>query len=156
MNVDHGKLVGGLPNGHMNPNPVADAVSPAQGMDRNGPTAVIKSVSKLPKHRLAGAVHINLRISPQLLATDVATSTILYLLSGRIEELGIYHVQFNVISSDLLRKAMKEPENYRDLMVRSRAAFVFLLCLSPLKRNRWISSIVRAAPEACSKSPDLR
>ena len=117
MNVDHGKLFGGLPNGHMNPNPVADAVSPAQGMDRNGPTAVIKSVSKLPKHRLAGGGTINLRISPQLLATDRDIDNFVSFIRT-IEELGIYHVQFNVISSDLLRKAMKEPENYRDLMVR--------------------------------------
>ena len=117
MNVDHGKLVGGLPNGHMNPNPVADAVSPAQGMDRNGPTAVIKSVSKLPKHRLAGGGPINLRISPQLLATNRDIDNFVSFIRT-IEELGIYHVQFNVISSDILRKAMKEPDNYRDLMVR--------------------------------------
>ena len=117
MNVDHGKLVGGLPNGRPNPKPVADAVSPAQGMDRNGQTAVIKSVSKLPKHRLAGGGPINLRISPQLVATDRDIDNFVSFLRT-IEELGIYHVQFNIVSSDLLRKAMKDPDNYRDLMVR--------------------------------------
>jgi formate C-acetyltransferase len=74
-------------------------------------------VSKLPKHRLAGDGPINLRISPQLLTTDRDIDNFVSFIRT-IEELGIYHVQFNVISSDILRKAMKEPENYRDLMVR--------------------------------------
>jgi formate C-acetyltransferase len=134
MNVDHGKLVGGLPNGHMNPNPVADAVSPAQGMDRNGPTAVIKSVSKLPKHRLAGGGPINLRISPQLLATDRDIDNFVSFIRT-IEELGIYHVQFNVISSDILRKAMKDPDNYRDLMVRVGSFVSYFVSLA--EEQQW-------------------
>ena len=117
QNVLEGPLVGGLPNGHINPRPLADAVSPGQGMDHNGPTAVIKSVSKLPKHRVAGGGPINLRISPQLLATDRDLTNFVSFIRT-VEEMGIYQIQFNVISSDILRKAMKEPENYRDLMVR--------------------------------------
>jgi Pyruvate-formate lyase len=117
MNVDHGKLVGGLPNGRIHPRPVADAISPAQGMDRNGPTAVIKSAGKLPKHRLAGGGPLNLRISPQLVATDRDINNFVSFLRA-IEAMGLYQVQFNIVSSDILRKAMIEPENYRDLMVR--------------------------------------
>ena len=117
MNVDYGPLVIGLPNGRINPKPLADTISPSQGMDRNGPTAVIKSVSKLPKHRLAAGGSVNLSLSPQLLATDRDIDNFVSFLRT-IEELGIYQIQFNVISSDTLRKAMKEPQNYRDLMVR--------------------------------------
>jgi formate C-acetyltransferase len=106
-----------LPNGRPNPKPVADAVSPAQGMDRNGPTAVIKSAGKLPKQRLAGGGPVNLRISPQLVATDRDIDNFVSFLRT-IEELGIYHVQFNIVSSETLRKAMKDPDDYRDLMVR--------------------------------------
>ena len=60
---------------------------------------------------------MNLRLSPQLLATDRDIDNFVSFLRT-VEELGIYHIQFNVISSDILRKAMKEPENYRDLMIR--------------------------------------
>ncbi|MFC1933721.1 glycyl radical protein [Chloroflexota bacterium] len=116
-NVAFGLVVGGLPNGHIHPKPLADTISPVQGMDRNGPSAVIKSVSKLPSHRLAYGTCLNQRLSPQLVATDRDLDNFLSFLRA-FEELGVYHIQFNVISADVLRKAMKEPENYRDLMVR--------------------------------------
>ncbi|MFC1928652.1 glycine radical domain-containing protein [Chloroflexota bacterium] len=116
-NVAFGLVVGGLPNGHIHPKPLADTISPVQGMDRNGPTAVIKSVSKLPSHRLAYGTCLNQRLSPQLVATDRDLDNFVSFLRT-IEELGVYHIQFNVIAADLLRKAMKEPENYGDLMVR--------------------------------------
>ena len=116
-NVAHGRLAGALPNGHTNPRPLGDTISPSQGMDRNGPTAVIKSVSKLPTHRLPAGGPMNLRLSPQMVATDRDIDNFVAFLRT-FEELGVYHIQFNVISSDTLRKAMKEPEKYRDLMVR--------------------------------------
>jgi pyruvate-formate lyase len=109
--------VGTLPNGRIHPSPLADTISPAQGMDRNGPSAVIKSVGKLPNHRFAMGGVMNLRLSPQLMATDRDLDNFVAFLRTA-EELGIYHIQFNVISSDTLRKAMKEPEKYRDLLVR--------------------------------------
>ena len=121
-NVFFGDSTGALPDGHIYPQPLADTLSPVQGTDRNGPTAVIKSVSKLPTHRFAMGGVLNLRLSPQLVATDKDLDNFVSFLRA-IEELGLYHVQFNVISSDLLRKAMKEPENYRDLLVRV-ASFV--------------------------------
>jgi len=116
-NVTFGALIGTLPNGRIHPKPLADCISPFPGADRNGPTAVIKSVSKLPTHRFAMGGVLNLRLSPQLVATDRDLENFVSFLRA-LEELGIYHTQFNVVSSDLLRKAMKEPENYRDLLVR--------------------------------------
>jgi len=121
-NVMFGEITGALPDGHIFPKPLADTISPVQGMDRNGPTAVIKSVSKLPTHRFAMGGVLNLRLSPQLVASDKDLDNFVSFLRT-IEELGLYHVQFNVITSDLLRKAMKDPENYRDLLVRV-ASFV--------------------------------
>jgi formate C-acetyltransferase len=116
-NVTFGPRIGALPNGRVYPKPLADCISPSQGMDRNGPTAVIKSVSKLPTHRFAMGGVLNLRLSPQLMATDSDLENFVSFLRA-LEELGIYHTQFNVVSSGLLRKAMKQPENYRDLLVR--------------------------------------
>ncbi|MFC1986801.1 glycyl radical protein [Chloroflexota bacterium] len=116
-NVLFGLLVSGLPNGHIHPKPLADTLSPVQGMDKNGPSAVIKSVSKLPSHRLAYGTCLNQRLSPQMVATDRDLDNFVSFLRA-FEELGVYHIQFNVISAALLRKAMKEPESYGDLMVR--------------------------------------
>lgn len=121
-NVMFGEITGALPDGHIFPKPLADTISPVQGMDRNGPTAVIKSASKLPTHRFAMGGVLNLRLSPQLVATDKDLDNFVSFLRT-IEELGLYHVQFNVITSDLLRKAMNDPDNYRDLLVRV-ASFV--------------------------------
>jgi pyruvate formate-lyase/glycerol dehydratase family glycyl radical enzyme len=117
-NVLYGQMVSALPNGKIHPRPIADTLSPVQGMDKNGPSAVIKSVSKLPTHRFALGGPINLRLNPQLLATEKDLDNFVAFLRTA-EEWGIYHMQFNVVSSDLLRMAMKEPENYRDLLVRA-------------------------------------
>ncbi|MFH0730053.1 MAG: pyruvate formate lyase family protein [Pseudomonadota bacterium] len=112
-----GAWMGALPNGRIYPKALADTMSPVQGMDRKGPSAVIRSVSKMPIHRFAVGITLNQRLSPQLLATDRDLDNFVAFIRT-CEELGVYHIQFNVISSELLRKAMREPENYKDLMVR--------------------------------------
>ncbi len=127
--VAYGHNVGSLPSGHIYPTPLADTMSPVQGMDKNGPTAVIKSASKLPTHRFALGGPLNLRLSPQLVATERDINNLIAFLRA-IEAQGIYHVQFNIISSALLRKAMKEPENYRDLMVRVASFTVYFVDLT--------------------------
>jgi formate C-acetyltransferase len=104
-------------------------MSPVQGMDKNGPTAVIKSASKLPTHRFALGGPINLRLSPQLVATERDIDNLMSFLRA-IEEEGVYQVQFNIISSEILRKAMKEPEKYRDLMVRVASFTVYFVDLT--------------------------
>jgi len=116
-NVTFGTWVGALPNGHIHPEPLADCISPSQGVDRNGPSAVIKSASKLPTHRFAMGGVLNLRLNPQMVATDKDLDNFVAFLRV-IEEMGVYHTQFNVVSSELLRLAMNEPEKYRDLLVR--------------------------------------
>ena len=126
VTVIFGHTIGALPNGRSHPKPLADTLSPVQGMDRNGPTAVVKSVSKLPTQRFAMGGPINLRLSPQLLGTERDLDNFVSLLRVA-EELGVFHIQFNVISTDILRKAMKEPENYRDLLVRVASYCVYFV-----------------------------
>ncbi len=116
-NVIFGPVIGALPNGRANPQPIAECNSPFPGVDRNGPSAVVKSMSKLPTQRFALGGLLNLRISAQQVASDDDIEKFVAFLRA-IEELGIYQTQFNVVSSDLLRKAMKDPEKYRDLLVR--------------------------------------
>jgi pyruvate formate-lyase/glycerol dehydratase family glycyl radical enzyme len=128
-NIAYGQNVGSLPNGHIYPNPLADTLSPVQGMDKHGPTAVIKSASKLPTHRFALGGPLNLRLSPQLIATERDVDNLMAFIRA-IEEEGIYHVQFNIITSEALHKAMKEPEKYRDLMVRVASFTVYFVDLT--------------------------
>ena len=127
--VAYGHIVGSLPNGRISPNPLADTMSPVQGMDKNGPTAVIKSAAKLPTHRFALGGPLNLRLSPQMVATEHDIENLMSFLRA-IEEQGVYHVQFNIITSEALRKAMKEPEKYRDLMVRVASFTVYFVDLT--------------------------
>ena len=127
--VAYGHIVGSLPNGRISPNPLADTMSPVQGMDKNGPTAVIKSADKLPTHRFALGGPLNLRLSPQMVATEHDIENLMSFLRA-IEEQGVYHVQFNIITSEALRKAMKEPEKYRDLMVRVASFTVYFVDLT--------------------------
>ena len=112
-----GPMTWALPNGRKHPNPLADTMSPVQGMDKKGATAVLRSIGKLPLHRLAMGQSLNQRLNPQLVATDRDIDNFVAYLRT-FEELGVFHVQLNVITSDLLKKAMKEPEEYRDILVR--------------------------------------
>jgi formate C-acetyltransferase len=128
--TQYGEMVGTTPNGRKYPKPVADTCSPVQGCDRNGPSAVIKSFSKLPTRRWALSGLINIRLSPQLFETDADLEKFVAFIRA-CEELGIYQVQFNVVSSELLRKAMKEPEKYRDLLVRVASYVAYFVELSP-------------------------
>ena len=125
-----GELIGATPNGRKYPQPVADTCSPVQGVDRNGPSAVIKSFSKLPTHRWALSGLINIRLNPSLFATDEDLEKFAAFIRA-CEELGLYHVQFNIISAELLRNAVKEPEKHRDLLVRVASYVAYFVELSP-------------------------
>ena len=116
-NVTFGSWIGALPDGRQYPKPLADCLSPTAGADLKGPTAVLKSVGKLPTNRLVFGGPLNIRLGYDLFATDEGLDKFVAFLRA-FEELGIFHVQLNVISSALLRKAMKEPQNYRDVLVR--------------------------------------
>jgi len=109
---------------------VADTCSPVQGVDRNGPSAVVKSFSKLPTHRWTLGGLINLRLNPNLFATDADLEKFAAFIRA-CEELGLYHVQFNIISAELLRNAVKEPEKHRDLLVRVASYVAYFVELSP-------------------------
>jgi pyruvate formate-lyase/glycerol dehydratase family glycyl radical enzyme len=125
-----GELIGATPNGRKHPLPVADTCSPVQGVDRNGPSAVVKSFGKLPTHRWALGGLINIRLNPNLFASDADLERFMAFIRTS-EELGLYHVQFNIISAELLRNAMKEPAKYRDLLVRVASYVAYFVELSP-------------------------
>jgi formate C-acetyltransferase len=115
--VAYGFRVGAMPDGHVYPQPVSDCMSPTQGRDKLGPTAVLKSASKMPIGRFGLGHPLNQKLHPQMVATERDMDNFVAYLKA-FQELGINHIQFNIITADLLRKAMQEPDKYRDLMVR--------------------------------------
>jgi pyruvate formate-lyase/glycerol dehydratase family glycyl radical enzyme len=105
------------PDGRKTGEPMADATSPAQGRDRNGPTAVFASARCYDHSKFMDGLALNIRIHPSALSredgvTKLRDMTKTYLNSGGME------VQYNVVSSETMRAAQKDPDSYRNLVVR--------------------------------------
>ncbi len=111
-----GAVTGATPDGRHAGKPLSEGISPVQGMDRNGPTAVIKSMAKMD-HALTGGTLLNMKFTPQLLADEEGIEKLARLIRTYFT-LGGHHVQFNVVSAETLREAQRNPEAYRGLLVR--------------------------------------
>lgn len=114
--VYFGSVTGAMPDGRKAGTPLSEGISPVQGADRNGPTAVIKSVAKIDHVRTGGTL-LNQKFTPSFLEDDAGIEAVLHLIRTYFRLDG-HHIQFNVVTADTLRKARKEPEKYRDLIVR--------------------------------------
>ncbi|NLC14839.1 MAG: glycyl radical protein [Firmicutes bacterium] len=114
--VYFGSVIGATPDGRLAGRPLSEGISPVQGADRNGPTAVIKSCSKMDHARTGGAL-LNQKFNPRLLEGQEGIDNLAHLVRAYFR-LGGHHIQFNVISADTLRDAQKRPEEYRNLIVR--------------------------------------
>ena len=114
--VYFGSVLGATPDGRLAKKPVSEGISPVQGADRKGPTAVLKSAAKIDHLRTGGTL-LNQKFTPQILSDNSGIEKVLHLIRAYFKMDG-HHIQFNVVSADTLRKAQKEPENYRDLIVR--------------------------------------
>jgi pyruvate formate-lyase/glycerol dehydratase family glycyl radical enzyme len=116
VHVYFGRVIGAMPDGRKASEPLSEGISPVQGADRRGPTAVIKSVAKMDHVRTGGTL-LNQKFAPQLLATDDGIDKVAHLIRSYFKMDG-HHIQLNVVSAETLRDAQKHPENYRDLIVR--------------------------------------
>ncbi len=116
VHIFFGRVTGATPNGRKNGDPLSDGISPSHGADRNGPTAVIKSVAKID-HAKTGGTLLNQKFLPQVLADDEGIAKLAHLVRTYFK-LGGHHIQFNVIDAETLRDAQKNPEKYKDLIVR--------------------------------------
>jgi formate C-acetyltransferase len=128
-NVPMGKVVWALPSGRKAYEPLADGISPNHGTDKLGPTAVLKSVSKLNHEDVDGGTLLNMKFNPKTLSGDKGLEHFAAFLRTFID-LGVYHVQFNVVDKETLMAAQKNPEEYRSLMVRvaGYSAYFVELC----------------------------
>jgi formate C-acetyltransferase len=116
VHVYFGKMTGATADGRKAGEPLSEGISPVQGADRQGPTAVIKSAAKIGHLRTGGTL-LNQKFTPQLLADDKGINGLASLVRAYFKLDG-HHVQFNVVDTATLRAAQKHPEKYRDLIVR--------------------------------------
>ena len=129
-NVGQGYGTMATPNGRLAHQPLAEGCSPAHGMDRSGPTAVFKTVSKLPTHEITGGVLLNQKLSPSMLSTKENTKKLEMIIRSFFNRLEGYHVQYNVVDRATLIDAQLHPENHKDLIVRVAGYSAFFNVLS--------------------------
>ncbi|MGI6238318.1 MAG: glycyl radical protein [Christensenellales bacterium] len=129
-NVPQGAGTRATPDGRLAGEPLAEGCSPSHGADRNGPTAVFKSVAKLPTEEVTGGVLLNQKMTPQMLETEGNRQKLMMLLRAFFGRLKGYHVQINVVSRETLLDAQEHPEEHRDLIVRVAGYSAFFHVLS--------------------------
>jgi trans-4-hydroxy-L-proline dehydratase len=116
VHVYFGSVTGATPDGRLAGLPLSEGVSPVQGADRRGPTAVLKSVAKMDHARTGGTL-LNQKFTPSLLQDDAGLDALVNLVRTYFALDG-HHIQFNVVDAATLRKAQQSPAEYRDLIVR--------------------------------------
>ncbi len=116
VHVYFGSMMGATPDGRRFGEALSEGVSPVQGADRKGPTASLKSVSKMDHSRTGGTL-LNQKFSPQALRSDRDLDNLVKLIRSYFK-LGGHHVQFNVVNRATLIAAKEDPDLYRDLIVR--------------------------------------
>ena len=129
-NVGQGFGTMATPDGRRAHEPLAEGCSPAHSMDKNGPTAVFKTLSKLPTHEITGGVLLNQKVTPTLLAREENVEKLKMLIRTFFNRLDGYHVQYNVVSRETLLDAQAHPEKHKDLIVRVAGYSAFFNVLS--------------------------
>jgi len=116
VHIYFGSVVGALPCGRKAGEALSEGISPSQGSDQKGPTAVIKSAARIDHARTGGTL-LNMKFNPQVLAGDDGIEKLAHLIRAYFKLDG-HHIQFNVIDAKTLRRAQEQPDQNRDLIVR--------------------------------------
>ncbi len=128
--VPNGFDVGATPDGRLAGEPLNEGASPCVGADKSGPTAVIRSISKLPNQKIAGGQLLNMRFAPGALqGEDNLEKFTAFLESAR--HFNVFHNQFNIVDSELLKKAKADPVKYNNVMVRVAGYCALFTTLMP-------------------------
>jgi len=115
--ISAGKDMGALPSGRLAGEPLGEAASPTAGSAVNGPTAILKSLGKVNNAEINQGQSLNMRLDPKVFETDEGFKRLADLIRVFVDE-RVDHVQINVVHSDTLRAAQREPDKYRDLTVK--------------------------------------
>ena len=137
VHVYFGSVIGATPDGRKAEMPLSEGISPVQGADRRGPTAVIKSVAKMDHIRTGGTL-LNQKFTPQLLQSDNDLDKFVQLIRTYFKLDG-HHIQFNVVDAATLRAAQQNPEQYRNLIVRVAGYSDYFCDLSEALQDEIIS-----------------
>lgn len=116
VHVYFGSVIGATADGRHAGKPLSEGISPVQGMDRHGPTAVLRSAAKMD-HVLTGGTLLNQKFTPQLLKDEKGLDNLVNLIRTYFKLDG-HHIQFNVVDAKTLREAQAHPDQHRDLIVR--------------------------------------
>ena len=135
--VYFGSVTGALPDGRKAWEPLSDGISPSQGADRHGPTAVIKSAARMDHARTGGTL-LNQKFTPSLVEGEEGLDRLARLVRGYFKLDG-HHIQFNVVTAETLREAQREPEKHRDLIVRVAGYSDYFCDLTPALQNEIIA-----------------
>jgi len=141
--VYFGSVIGATPDGRKARTPLSEGISPVQGADRHGPTAVIKSAAKMDHARTGGTL-LNQKFTPQLLADDAGLDKLTQLIRSYFRLDG-HHIQFNVVDAEVLRAAQAHPEQHRDLIVRVAGYSDYFCDLSVALQDEIIARTEHAA-----------
>jgi len=124
-----GRLTGATPDGRYAGSPLADgSVSPEQGCDVNGPTAMLNSAMKLPQYRMNATLH-NMKLHPSAIQSENSRRKLIMLIRTYMME-GGNQIQFNVVDQETLIRAQQDPEKYKDLIVRVAGYSTYFVTLS--------------------------
>jgi formate C-acetyltransferase len=129
-NVPQGAGTLATPDGRKAHEPLAEGCSPSHGADVNGPTAVLKSVSKLETERITGGVLLNQKTTPQILAKPENQAKLVMLLRAFFNQLHGFHIQYNVVDRETMLDAQIHPEKHKNLVVRVAGYSAFFNALS--------------------------
>ncbi len=129
-NVGQGTGTMATPDGRHAHELLAEGCSPAHNADTHGPTAVFKSVSKLPTEMITGGVLLNQKMAPTMLASERNKQKLEMLISAFFDRLHGYHVQYNIVSRETVLDAQAHPERHKDLIVRVAGYSAFFNVLS--------------------------
>jgi formate C-acetyltransferase len=135
--VYFGSVTGATPDGRKAWEPHSDGISPAQGADRKGPTAVIQSAAKMDHARTGGTL-LNQKFTPKLVEGPEGLDNMAHLVRAYFKLDG-HHIQFNVVTGETLREAQAHPEKHRDLIVRVAGYSDYFCDLTPALQNEIIT-----------------
>jgi pyruvate formate-lyase/glycerol dehydratase family glycyl radical enzyme len=135
--VYFGSVTGATPDGRKAWEPHSDGISPSQGADRNGPTAVIQSAARLDHARTGGTL-LNQKFTPKVVEGQQGIDNLAHLVRSYFKLDG-HHIQFNVVTVETLREAQANPEKFRDLIVRVAGYSDYFCDLTPALQNEIIA-----------------
>ncbi|KPK12215.1 MAG: formate acetyltransferase [Myxococcales bacterium SG8_38] len=134
-----GAVVGATPDGRKAREPLSESISPSQGRDVRGPTATLASISatKCAQHKERAARLLNMKLSPASIAGEAGTRKLMALVRTACD-MRMWHIQFNIVNRDTLLAAQRDPEKYRNLLVRVAGYSAYFVDLTPALQSEII------------------